>query len=95
MSSRKFNESMPLAPLKIITIGNCAEISGKIDKLIVKRRKSALLNAEKPAFKMSGYDADTYLVPFECPRFGTGEGKAVINKSIRGTDLFIIADCKL
>lgn len=92
MSSRKFNESMPLAPLKIITIGNCAEISGKIDKLIVKRRKSALLNAEKPAFKMSGYDADTYLVPFECPRFGTGEGKAVINKSIRGTDLFIIAD---
>lgn len=92
MSSRKFNESMPLAPLKIITIGNCSEIGGKIDRLIVERRKNALLNEEKPAFKMSGYDSDTYLVPFECPRFGTGEGKAVINQSIRGTDLFIIAD---
>ncbi|HBA98182.1 MAG TPA: phosphoribosylpyrophosphate synthetase, partial [Lachnospiraceae bacterium] len=86
------NESMPLAPLKIITIGNCSQIGGKIDRLIVERRKNALLNEEKPAFKMSGYDSDTYLVPFECPRFGTGEGKAVINQSIRGTDLFIIAD---
>lgn len=92
MSIRKFNESMPLAPLKIIAIGNCAEIGSKIDQLIVERRKKALLNAEKPAFKMSGYDEDTYIVPFECPRFGTGEGKAVIQKSIRGTDLFIIAD---
>lgn len=92
MSNKKFNKSMPLAPLKIIAIGNCTEISGKVDKIIVKRRKRALLNGEKPSFKMAGYDADTCIVPFECTRFGTGEGKAVINESIRGTDLFIIAD---
>lgn len=92
MPSKKFNESMPFAPLTIIPIGNCAEIGDKIDKLIVERRKNALLNEEKPTFKMSGYDADTYIVPFECPRFGTGEGKAIINRAIRGTDLFIIVD---
>lgn len=39
MSSRKFNESMPVAPLKIITIGNCTEIGEKVDKTIVERRK--------------------------------------------------------
>lgn len=50
MSSRKFNESMPLAPLKIITIGNCAEISGKIDKLIVKRRKSLSFKCREASF---------------------------------------------
>ncbi len=92
MSSTKFNESMPFAPLKIIAIGNCEEIGRKIDQKITIRRKDALRNEEKPAFKMSGFDSDTYLVPFECQRFGTGEGKSVINTSIRGTDLFIIAD---
>lgn len=41
---------------------------------------------------MQEYDRDDYLVSYDCPRFGTGEGRAVINQSIRGTDLFIIAD---
>lgn len=86
------NEAMPFAPLKIIAIGNQNELGMKIDSLIAARRKKALLNSGKPAFKMPGYDADSYLVPFECQRFGTGEGKAVINKSIRGSDLYIIAD---
>lgn len=87
-----FDEAMPFAPLKIISIGNRNELGMKIDKLITARRKKALLDNSKPAFKMPGYNEDSYLVPFECPRFGTGEGKAVINKSIRGTDLYIIAD---
>ena len=92
MPETKFDEAMPFAPLKIISIGNCNELGMKIDKLITARRKKALLDNSKPAFKMPGYNEDSYLVPFECPRFGTGEGKAVINKSIRGTDLYIIAD---
>lgn len=92
MSVRKFQDSMPLAPLKIVALGNCREIGEKINKIIVERRMKALSNTEKPTFKMTGYDTDNYLVDFDCPRFGTGEGKVVINESIRGTDLFIIAD---
>ena len=91
-SDNTFKDAMPLAPLKIAALGNSMEIGQKIDKLLVERRKNALYNTKKPAFKMSGFDEDSYLVPFECPRFGTGEGRAIINKSIRGTDLFIIAD---
>lgn len=92
MPDTTFDDAMPFAPLKLISIGNYAELGMKIDSLITARRKNALLNSKKPVFKMPGYDADSYLVPFECPRFGTGEGKAIINKSIRGADLYIIAD---
>lgn len=92
MSSRKFHESMPVAPLKIIALNNCREIGDKVNQRIVERRKEALASAKSPSLNMQGYDKDNYLVSYDCPRFGTGEGKAVINQSIRGTDLFIIAD---
>lgn len=35
---------------------------------------------------------DTYLVEAICPRFGTGEGKAVIHQSMRGQDVYILCD---
>ena len=73
MPDTTFDDAMPFAPLKIISIGNYNELGMKIDSLITARRKNALLNSKKPVFKMPGYDADSYLVPFECPRFGTGE----------------------
>ena len=34
----------------------------------------------------------TFLVPVECPRFGTGEAKGMIHESLRGHDVYIIAD---
>ena len=35
---------------------------------------------------------DTYLVNVTCPRFGTGEAKALIKQSMRGQDVYIICD---
>ena len=35
---------------------------------------------------------DTYLAEVVCPRFGTGEGKAVIHQSMRGQDVYIFCD---
>lgn len=35
----------------------------------------------------------SFLLDAECPRFGSGEGKGMINQSVRGMDLFIICDC--
>lgn len=92
MSNNKYHDLMPVAPLKIISLNNCREIGDKVNQWIVERRKEALLAAGEPTLTMQGYDSDNYLVPYDCPRFGTGEGKAVIHQSIRGTDLFIIAD---
>ena len=34
----------------------------------------------------------TFLIKAECPRFGSGEGKGLIHESLRGHDLYIIAD---
>ena len=35
---------------------------------------------------------DTYLVHADCPRFGSGEGKARIKESMRGQDVYIFCD---
>ncbi len=35
---------------------------------------------------------DTYLAHVDCPRFGSGEGKAMIKESMRGQDVYIICD---
>lgn len=92
MASRKFQDTMPLAPLKIVAMGNCRQIGDKVNEIITTRRKEALVHTQKPDFMTADYNIDNYLVDFDCPRFGTGEGRAIINESIRGCDLFIISD---
>lgn len=39
-----------------------------------------------------GFDKQNFLIEGECPRFGTGEAKGMINSSVRGYDLFILCD---
>lgn len=39
-----------------------------------------------------GEDDGDYMIPVICPRFGSGEGKAMIEKTVRGKDVFIITD---
>lgn len=92
MSSRKYQDTMPLAPLKIVAMNNCKEIGDKVNARIIKRRKKALEHSDKPSFMTTDYSKDNYLVRFDTLRRGTGEGRAVIHESIRGSDLFIIAD---
>ena len=92
MANRKLQDAMPLAPLKIVAMGGCSEIGKRVNEIIIARRKEALAASNKPDFMTSDYSIDNYLVDFECLRFGTGEGRAVVNESIRGSDLFIISD---
>lgn len=42
------------------------------------------------AFK--DYHKESYIIPISTPRFGSGEAKCVLNKSIRGLDLYILVD---
>ena len=40
-----------------------------------------------------GHNGDgTFIVSAECPRFGSGEGKALLHESLRGHDVYIICD---
>lgn len=92
MASRTYQDSMPLAPLKIVAMNNCKEIGQRVNDIITTQRKKKGENSNQPEFMKVDYMTDNYLVDFDCLRFGTGEGRAIVNESIRGTDLFIIAD---
>ncbi len=89
-----FKNTIPLAPLKIIAMDNCAEFGRRVDQYIVSFRKndSEILRQREANLQFRGYDRDSYLVKHECPRFGSGEGKGMILESVRGSDLFILTD---
>ncbi len=91
MTTANNMETIPVAPLKILPLDGFRPLAEKINSLIVKSRKEQFSKCiNLPAF--SGYEADTYLVNAECPRFNSGEAKGIIKESIHGTDLYILAD---
>ena len=85
-------QTIPYGPLGIIPIPGCEALAAKIDNYIVKWREQQA-NEHKNTIAFYGYQRDTYQIDSDILRFGSGEGKAVINDSIRGYDLYIIADC--
>ncbi|MCD8053524.1 MAG: ribose-phosphate pyrophosphokinase [Lachnospiraceae bacterium] len=89
-----FKNTIPLAPLKIIAMENCAEFGKVVDDYIVGFRKNdqEILQQRESNIEFRGYDRDSYLVETSCPRFGSGEAKGMIHESVRGSDLFILSD---
>lgn len=64
--------------LSIISMKGCEEITDRIDGYLKRFRVYE--------------DCDSYVTHVTCPRFGTGEGKCVVNESVRGHDVYIICD---
>ncbi len=92
MSELKITEhAMPVGPLKIAALEGCREFAGIVDKYLVNFRHESPMNADT-SIPLPGYREDSYLLNCSCPRFGTGEGKGQIMDSVRGCDLFILAD---
>lgn len=89
---RELENAMPVAPLKLIAMDSAEKLGRSVNNYLVDYRKN--INNDKvkndPAFH--GYIESSYLVDCECPRFGSGEGKAVFHESVRGKDLFILLD---
>ncbi|HIV85517.1 MAG TPA: ribose-phosphate pyrophosphokinase [Candidatus Monoglobus merdigallinarum] len=69
-----------LEKLGIIGMKGCEELAQKIDAHL--RKFSA--NSEA--------GVGSFLIPVNCPRFGTGEAKAVVMHSVRTYDIYIICD---
>ena len=65
--------------LRVIGMKGCEEFVSQVDSYLKEWRGSA--------------PEDTFVVDHECPRFGTGEAKCVINETLRGDDVYIITDC--
>lgn len=85
-------QTIPYGPLGIIALPGCEELAQKIDNYLVKWRKDQA-EEHKDTIAFYGYQRDTYIIDTTTARFGSGEGKAVINESIRGYDLYIVVDC--
>lgn len=65
--------------LSIISMRGCEEITSKIDHYLKQ-------------FRCEYENQKTYVTHINCPRFGTGEGKCVIEETVRGHDVYIICD---
>ncbi len=91
MLKEQYLEALPVAPLKIIAMDNCTELGHQIDTAISDFRKQF---AKKNTMlrDISGYVCDSYKAGYHMDAILTGERQAVIEESIRGTDLFIITD---
>lgn len=85
-------QTIPYGPLGIIALPGCEALAAKIDSYLVKWRKEQAED-HKDTIAFYGYQRDSYMIDTTIARFGSGEGKAVINDTIRGYDLYIIADC--
>ncbi len=88
---RKLENAMPVAPLKIVAMDSAVKVGKSVDHYLVDFRKKmdSKLKTD-PAFR--GYLEPSFLMNVQCPRFGTGEAKAVFKESVRGVDLFILVD---
>ncbi len=79
MSSINFKHT-PYGDLAIISMRGCEDISSQVDFYLKQWRG---IEEEDQSF----------VIDVNCPRFGTGEAKAVLHHSARGLDAFIICDC--
>ena len=79
-TAQVFNPFASVAPLGIIAMDGAKELGQKINDYLVKWAKQ------------SGQDVDSFLIPCSCPRFQSGDAKALIQKTVRGCDLFIVCD---
>ncbi|NMA37117.1 MAG: ribose-phosphate pyrophosphokinase-like domain-containing protein, partial [Papillibacter sp.] len=75
-----FHTGNSYTKLGIIALKGAENLAYKIDKFLVN-------------WAAMGPEArDTFIIEAECPRFSSGDGKGLIKESVRGMDIYIIAD---
>lgn len=87
----KIIKTIPAGKLGIVALESCKELGNSINQYLVKWRAEKE-DEHKSTIAFSGYQRDSYIINAYCPRFGSGEGKALIRESVRGTDLYLLVD---
>ena len=82
--------TIPVAPLKIAALESCREFAGLVNNHIVQQRNESI-SENHSSIEFKGYKCDSYLLKCACPRFGSGEAKGLVEESVRGADLFVMA----
>ncbi|NMA64857.1 MAG: ribose-phosphate pyrophosphokinase [Clostridiaceae bacterium] len=81
---------IPFGQLAVIAMDNCRELGEKINKHVVARRKRVRSEHEQDFYLDE--IKNNYMVPVNNVRFANGEGKAVLEQTVRGKDIYIISD---
>ena len=84
--------TVPYAPLGLIAMPGCEELGQKVNAWLMKWYEQQDALEDTPLFSLMGANRHDFLIEADCPRFGTGEGKGMINTSVRGYDLYILTD---
>ncbi len=69
----------PFGDMALIAMKGCEEFAAKVDYYLQQWRGMP--------------EEHTYVIHPQCPRFGTGEAKGLLQHTARGLDAFIICDC--
>ena len=71
MAEYTFEDTIPVAPLKIAALESCRELAEKVNEHIItfRRHDAEALKKKQKSIEFRGYDADTYLMNLKCSRF--------------------------
>lgn len=83
ITSDQIEQHNQVAPLGILVMNGTEDISKKVNDHLRKLYAS---------FEGPQQNVDSFLLGVQCPRFQSGDGKAVLNQSVRGLDVYIISD---
>ncbi|HBQ65178.1 MAG TPA: phosphoribosylpyrophosphate synthetase [Clostridiales bacterium] len=82
---------IPAGPLGIVSLDGSREFTSLVNEKIVARRRE-LVEENPDLLNFKGFLRDNYQISITTNRFASGEGKVVINETIRGYDIYILAD---
>ncbi len=82
----------PFGPLGIIAMPGCEAMAQKVNEYLMKWYEQQEALEDMPLYTQMGANRKDFLIEAKCPRFGTGEGKAIIKDSVRGYDIYILSD---
>lgn len=84
------NPMAPVGPIGLVPIKGSEDFTDQVNYYLNKRRSE--YQQEVFISKYPGFFREDYKIKVDNARFSSGEGKAVVQSSVRGHDLFILAD---
>ncbi|MEJ6950861.1 ribose-phosphate pyrophosphokinase [Natronospora cellulosivora (SeqCode)] len=89
MTENKISK-IPYGQLGIIVHESCRELGNKVDNFIVERREKEFHKNDSEYYleKLQ----KSYIIESDVVRFSNGEAKGMLKESIRGKDIYILAD---
>jgi ribose-phosphate pyrophosphokinase len=82
-----FDEPSPVGPLGLVVLDGAREMGTKVNNYLTN-----WYNRDLSKHNVNFTRRETFILPSSFPRFTTGDGKGMINESVRGKDLYIIVD---